>query len=278
MKIAVFPHQAALNSGPVLSAFLQGCQKLGIEVIENSLDADAAVIWSVLWQGRMRANQQVYQHYRKQNKPVFIIEVGSLKRGVLWKISLNNINRLAAWGNEKDLDFSRPATLALDLQEFRQIRPKTVLIAAQHDKSLQWQGMPPLKNWVESTIDSIRQFTDIPIIVRPHPRCPIQAISRPNIKFERPAKLTHTYDDYDIDYNHHCVISHCSGPGIQAAINGTPVICHESSLAYPVSIPLSQIENPTLPDRTEWFVKLCHTEWLLEEIAEGIPIRRLLQN
>ena len=278
MKIAVFPHQAALNSAPVLSAFIQGCQKLGIETVENRMDADAAVIWSVLWQGRMRANQQVYQHYRSQNKPVFIIEVGSLKRGKLWKISLNNINRLAAWGNEKDLDFSRPATLALNLQQFRQIRPKTILIAAQHDKSLQWQGMPTLKQWVESTIDNVRQFTDIPIVVRPHPRCPIQTISRPDIVFERPKKLNHTYDDFDINYNHHCVISHCSGPGIQAAISGTPVICHESSLAYPVSNPMSLIEDPQLPDRTEWFVKLCHTEWLVEEIAEGIPIRRLLAN
>jgi hypothetical protein len=66
MKISYFPNQAALNSKPVLSAFIQGCRSLGIETVENSMDADAAVIWSVLFQGRMLPNQRVYEHYRKQ--------------------------------------------------------------------------------------------------------------------------------------------------------------------------------------------------------------------
>ena len=276
MKIAYFPNQAALNSRPVLDAFLQGCNKLGIETVANAMDADAAVIWSVLFQGRMRPNQAVYEHYRKQNKNVFVIEVGSLKRGELWKISLNNINRLAAWGNEKSLDFHRPAMLGLKLQQTGDLRAKTVLIAGQHERSLQWAGMPSMAQWFNNTVTQVRQHTDMPIIIRCHPRFPVPSFSVPGVSFETPIKLHDTYDDFNINYNHHCVISHNSGPGIQSAIYGTPVICHSSSLAYPVSTTLEQIENPVLPDREEWFLKLCHTEWRVDEIANGIPIGRLL--
>jgi hypothetical protein len=277
MKIAYFPNQAALNSEHVIEAFIAGCLNNGHEVIKNSLTADAAVIWSVLFQGRMVGNRQVYETYRRQGKPVFVIEVGSLKRGVLWKISLNNINRLAAWGNEKNLNIDRPAILGLSLQDFRQIRPETVLIATQHERSLQWKGQPSVTEWVTKTIQEVRKYTDRPIVIRPHPRFMFPAISEKNVRTEIPKLIANSYSEYDINFNHHCVINFCSGPSIQAPIAGTPIICDESSLAYPVSIPISSIENPYLPDRTEWFVKLCHTEWAVEEIAAGIPIRRLLE-
>jgi hypothetical protein len=47
-------------------------------------------------------------------------------------------------------------------------------------------------------------------------------------------------------------------------------------LAYPVSGKIEEIETVNLPDRNHWFVKLCHTEWTEEEIAQGIPIARLI--
>lgn len=277
MRIAVFPHQSALNAKPILSAFIEGCKHLGFSVEENSMDCDAAVIWSVLFQGRMLGNQRVYEHYRKQDKPVFVIEVGSLKRGVLWKISLNNINRLARWGNEKNLNLDRPATLGLFLHNYRQIRARSILIACQHERSLQWKGQPSMKNWISQTIENIQKFTDRPIVIRPHPRYKSLPILEKNVTIEYPKLITGTYDDFDINYDHHCVINFSSGPSIQAPISGTPVICDESSLAYPVSIPLESIEHAYLPDREEWFIKLCHTEWTVEEISKGIPIRRLLE-
>ena len=91
-NIAYFPSQCALNSKPVMSAVLDCLQARGIQTQENSMDSDAAVIWSVLWAGRMAANQAVYEHYRSQGRPVIVIEIGALYRGVTWKIAVNNIN------------------------------------------------------------------------------------------------------------------------------------------------------------------------------------------
>jgi hypothetical protein len=40
---------------------------------------------------------------------------------------------------------------------------------------------------------------------------------------------------------------------------------------------LDQIETPYMPDRTQWFTELVHTEWTVSEIAQGIPFLRLNQ-
>ena len=90
--------------------------------------------------------------------------------------------------------------------------------------------------------------------------------------------LPNTYDSFDFDYNYHCVINYNSGPTVQAAINGVPVICDQSGLAYPVSDRLENIENIQLPNREEWFLKLCHTEWTVDEISQGIPLSRIEKN
>ena len=47
-----------------MDAVLDAVQSAGIQTKENSWDADAAIIWSVLWHGRMAANQKVYEQMR----------------------------------------------------------------------------------------------------------------------------------------------------------------------------------------------------------------------
>ena len=86
-----FENQCALNSPDVMRAFLAGAQRVGYDIVPSSMTADVAVIWSVLWFGRMRENQKVYEHYRKQGKPVIVIDIGALNRGVTWKVAVNHV-------------------------------------------------------------------------------------------------------------------------------------------------------------------------------------------
>ena len=93
-----------------------------------------------------------------------------------------------------------------------------------------------------------------------------------------PKPVPSTYDDFNFDYNYHCIVNHNSGPAVRAAINGIPVITDSTSLAYPISDIMENIENPTVKDRSEWFLKLLHTEWTVDEISSGIPTQRILQD
>lgn len=276
MKLAYFPEQMALQSEPVWRAFLEGCKKHSITIVENDINADAVVIWSVLWHGRLRANLGIYNHYRSQNKPVFIIEVGSLRRGKTWKISVNNITTGGIYPQISDLNVNRPKELGISLSPYRETRRNAILIATQHQHSLQWDNQPSVDTWVLEQIRQVRKYTDMPIVIRPHPRCRIQDVNGKHITMDQPFKIPGSYDMYNIDFDYHCVINYCSGPSVQAAISGTPIICNEKSLAYPVSMPFEQIITPFLPSREEWFIKLCHTEWTVDEISQGIPQKYLL--
>jgi len=273
MRFKIFREHGSLNSPPVLDAFENGLKKLGHKVVDK--DEDVAVIWSVLWAGRMMPNRDIYHQRKLQGKPTLIIEVGNLKRGDTWRVCLNHIHGYGLFGNDENLDENRPNKLGVSLKPINQNRKNEILLATQHGRSLQWEGMPPMDAWIGQMIKKIRTFSDKKIIIRHHPRSPVRLNNTKDVEFQRPIKVAGTYDDFDIDYGYHCVINHNSGPAVQAAIAGTPVICDKSSLAYPISSKLEDIETIELPDREEWFLKLTHTEWTVGEIARGIPIKRL---
>ena len=273
MKFRLYRDHGALNSKEIFDAFEQGLRTLGLPITYS--DDGIPVIWSVLWQGRMARNRNVYHNAVNRNQPVVIIEVGNLVRGQTWRVSLNHVNQQGFFANNIDIDYDRHSKLQLKLNPLNIKRSSTILIAAQHERSLQWEGQPAMSAWVLKTVEAIRQHTDRPIVVRPHPRSPF-SFSYPKVRMTTPQRVPNTYDDFNIDYGMHCVVNYNSGPGVQAAIEGTPVVVDRTSLAAPISDVLKNIENPQLPDRTEWFARLCHTEWTREEIAQGMPLRRLL--
>jgi hypothetical protein len=276
MYISYFPDQTAQKSQLIWQSFLDSCKKFNITAVENSMDSDAALIWSVLWQGRMEKNRLVYEHYRKQGKPVFILEVGALDRGRTWKVALNNITKYGNYANDENLDLDRAKKLGINLVTRKIDSQAPILIAAQHENSLQWTSTLTVREWIKSQIEKIRQYTDRPIVVRPHPRFSIGNFTGNNVSMSTPTKIANTYDKYDLDFDYSVVINYNSGVAVQAAINGTPLITNDSSLAYELSVSLDKINEPFLPDRGEWLAKVVHTEWTIEEISNGVPLERLL--
>jgi len=271
MRIAYFPNYAALNSGPVLDAVLQGCNAHGVSTVANSMDADAAIIWSVLWHGRMQPNKKIYDHYRSLNKPVIIVEVGALYRNTTWKIAVNNITAQGYYGHQDNLDWDRPKKLNIGLSNPTIKNPK-IIVALQHALSLQVESIGDITSWATKTVEALQQVTDRPIIVRPHPRSKI--VLPPNINVELPCKLNNTYDSFDMHYDCHAIVNYNSGIGIQAAINGVRPVVDSSSLAAPMGISLADIEKPYTVDRDSWLVQICHTEYTVEEIQKGLWLKR----
>ena len=273
-NIAYFPSQCAQNSRTVMSAVLDYLQARGIQTQENSMTADAAVIWSELWAGKMAPNQAVYEHYRSQGKPVVIIEIGALYRGNTWKIAVNNITSQGYYGHLDNLDWNRPAKLKISLATQLSSKPN-IIIAAQHDRSLQVAGIN-MTDWVKHTIGMIRNNTDRPITIRPHPRCRLMLNNLPpGVSVEPPKKLVNTYDSYDMHFDCHAVVNYNSGPGIQAAIAGVRPVVESTSLAYPVAVGFSDIEQSYETDRDLWLRQICHTEYTVEELQQGLWLKRI---
>jgi hypothetical protein len=272
MKIAYFPAQTALNSKPVMSALLSSLRGAGHVLEENSMTADAVLIWSVLWFGRMAANQAVYQHYRSLGRPVVVADIGTLQRGTTWKVAVNNINAQGYYGHQDQLDWDRPKKLGLALKTPAKPKPH-VIIAAQHSKSEQSAGVD-FNQWARDQIQCLRNVTNRPIHVRPHPRCRLD-VTGLGVTVEHPAKIPGTYDSFDMTLDCHAIVNYNSGPGIQAAISGVRPIVHSTSLAYPVGVGFADIEQPYIANRDLWLTQISHTEYTLNELEQGLWLNRL---
>lgn len=275
MKFGIFNNFGALNSAPVFDAFQQGVKRLGFTAVPHDMSADVAVIWSTVWAGRMQRNRNVWQEFRNTQRPVIVLEVGMLSRGITWKMGINGTG-LACYP-DLDLDPWRPKKLEINLLPWRK-QGDHILIAMQRTDSEQWIGMPSGNQWLQQTVDTVHQYTDRPVVIRNHPR---QAAAIPNgCQHWQPRSVIGTYDCFDFNNSiagAWAVINWNSGPGSQAVIAGVPAFVGSDSLAAPVgNCDLTAIENPVAPDRSQWLVKVSHTEWTVDEIATGRPIERLL--
>tara|TARA_E500000178_G_C16980761_1_gene735675 strand:+ start:500 stop:1354 length:855 start_codon:yes stop_codon:yes gene_type:complete len=273
MKIAHYPNNLPGNAKEVYPQLLKAIGATDT-VVENSMDADAALIWSVLWYGKMSANKRVWDHYRAQDKPVIVIEVGGLIRNTTWKLGINGINRDADFALEEYMPDDRVKKLGIMLQPWRQ-EGEYVLVCGQHGHSEQWRNMPDMDTYYRNTITEIRMHTDKPIVVRSHPRyreslhwaCDMQWYKDNNVTWNIPKHIQQTYDSFDLEYmlkhTHFCV-SHSSNAGLTSIINGVPAVVSESSLAWDVSTSMGQWLSK--PERHYWLNKLCYIEWYADEI------------
>ena len=281
--LAWFQNSCALNSPPVMTAFLKGAQRHGFEIRPDSMTADVAVIWSVLWHGRMKVNKLIYDHYRSHKKPVIVIDIGALNRGTTWKVAVNHVTADGYYGHQENLDPDRPAKLGLALS--RPINPRPdILVCCQHLASMQVSDLESVETWINNIIREISLRTNRNIFVRPHPRSPFNQskifaslVSSTMVHFQTPKKLANTYDSFDCDFNYHAVVNHNSGPGIQAALAGTRPLVSPTSLAHPVGVDWSQIEQPYDVDRERWLIEIAHTEYTVDELAQGLCFTRIEQ-
>ncbi len=280
MNIEIWPEYGPLNSKPIFQAFIKSLQDAGETVhINKEANADVAVIWSVLWRGRMANSKKVWERYRSQGKPVVVLEVGGLRRNKSFKVAINGINRDADFANQIFDDKRWP----LFQHELRPWNPTgdIIVICGQHDSSEQWSGLPKMNLWIAKQIEQIRKITTRPILVRPHPRNHIQFKESDfdNVKVRLPKRDYRTYDDTDFKAalgRTWAVVNHSSNPAMEAVIQGIPVFVSESSLCYDVgNANLSDMNTPAMPNRHSWANKIAYTEWFEDEIAQGLPWKRI---
>lgn len=273
MKISHFPNNLPNNADMVYPQVLDAMRSTD-NIVENDMDADAALIWSVLWHGKMSANKRVWDHYRAHNKPVIVIEVGGLLRNTTWKLGINGINRDADFAVESYMPGDRVKKFGIILQPWKQ-DGEYVLICGQHGHSEQWRNMPDMDTYYRNTILDIRKFTDKPIVVRSHPRyreslhwaCDTQWYTHQSVTWNTPKHVQHTYDSFDLEHmlkHTQFTVSHSSNAGINSIIQGVPAVVSESSLAYDVGTSMGGWLSK--PDRHNWLNRMTYTEWFADEI------------
>lgn len=286
MKVSFFTNNSSIAGKPIFEAMMSAVRETDT-VVENTLDSDVAVIWSLLWNGKMAGNRAVWNEFRKQGKPVVVLEVGGINRNVTWKVGIDGINGRANFCNKENLDINRPKQLGIKLKPWN-LLGDNIIICGQHQKSEQWINLPHIDQYYENRILEIKNHTDAQILIRDHPRHKrgihyneeINLKKKYGVKYTDASQIEGTYDNFDFVKaleNTKMVVSESSNPAMEATINGVASWTGPESLTYPVSVHPKDLDN-LRPNREQWLIELAHTEWTVEEIAKGIPWSRLLSN
>jgi hypothetical protein len=276
MLISHFPNNLPNNSKLVYPQLTEAISNTDTLVASN-MNADAALIWSVLWFGQMGKNKQIWDHYRSQGKPVIVIEVGGLIRNETWKLGINGINRDADFALDVGVNPDRVKKLGVELQPWVIDNKPYILICGQHAHSQQWVDMPDMETYFRETVTRVREYSDKPIVLRSHPRFrenlhfPVKDVEwfkQQNCEWNIAKQVQQTYDSFDLENQlkeTHFTVSYSSNAGINSVIQGIPSVVSEHSLAYGVTSTFSDLRYP---DREDWLVDMCNIEWFADEIVE----------
>ena len=275
MKISHFPNFLPSNQDMVYPQLIEAITSTD-ELVVGDMEADVALIWSVLWFGKMSGNKKVWDHYRAQGKPVVVIEVGGLIRNETWKLGINGINRDADFALDVGVNPDRVKQLGVETKPWVFKEKEYILVCGQHAHSLQWEGMPDMNTYFKETVTEIRAHSDRPIVLRSHPRF------RENLHFtvEDPQwfkdqgcewniakKVQKTYDSFDLENQLNetfLTVSHSSNAGINSIIQGIPAIVSKHSLAHDMT---SSYSERIFTKRREWLIDMCNIEYRADEIS-----------
>lgn len=128
--------------------------------------------------------------------------------------------------------------------------------------------------WLDKTIGTIRRYSKRPIVVRMHPGDGSRQKHIDKIKKRHKNNLTVSEKDNIKDdlVDCWCAVGYNSTPTVVSAIEGIPVYVEDPlhSWAKDISFTdLSQIENPSMPDRSNWIDKIANIHWSNDEVTSG---------
>jgi hypothetical protein len=159
----------------------------------------------------------------------------------------------------------------MDLQPWRQSGAH-ILICLQRPMGWSMRGQN-LLSWLDNTYSLIRQHSDRPIRIRWHPgdwKNYPTGVDFTQFNAEISPQGRPLLDDLQ---NCWALVCHNSTPSAVASIEGVPAFITDdpsfSQAGDVVNTNFSLIENPTMPDRTEWIKKLAQCHWSFEDTRSG---------
>jgi len=135
---------------------------------------------------------------------------------------------------------------------------RNILLVAPDEKPCSFYGIT-LDEWMQTTIDTLKQHTDRPILVR----------ERPTSRWDR---KTQRAEDWLMDV--HAVVTFNSSAATECILAGVPVfVTAPANAARPVSnLDLEKIETPWFPtddQRHAWACHLAYGQFHTTELADG---------
>jgi len=147
-----------------------------------------------------------------------------------------------------------------------------ILVCGQRDGGWSMKGVN-MNQWALDTVQKIRKITNRPVIVRPHPKNPMQTNlfdSIPNVRFSQGSTL-----QQDLQ-NAWASVFFNSSSCVASILAGVPVFATDPDcVAWQVAnTDLTQIENPLTPVRDQWIWDLSAAHWTDNESRAGLIYKK----
>jgi hypothetical protein len=128
--------------------------------------------------------------------------------------------------------------------------------------------------WLDKTISKIRKHSRRPIMIRMHPGdgSRFKQIEKIQKKYGRTVTISEHTNIRDALVDCWCTVGLNSTPNVVAAIEGIPGYVEDAARSWAADVAftdLSLIENPPLPDRTDWATKIANIHWSNDEVRSG---------
>jgi hypothetical protein len=165
--------------------------------------------------------------------------------------------------------------LNLSLKDYR-TNGNHILLCLQRNEG--WSmGSVNIQDWAIETINKIRQYTDRPIIVRPHPGDKqsniILTLGHPQCRIPLSSNVKISTNKLLQDDLKNCwaAVNYNSSPAVGAAIEGIPIFVTDTakSQCAEISNNIENIENPTMVDRQGWIERISMFHWKFDELQDG---------
>lgn len=128
--------------------------------------------------------------------------------------------------------------------------------------------------WLDDTVGKLKKLTDRPLRVRMHPGDGTreQQIAKIKQRYGSAIEISRADNIREDLINCWAAVGYNSTPNVVAAIEGVPVYVHDPVHSWATGAAfasLDDIENPTMPDRTDWLERIANIHWSNQEVVSG---------
>lgn len=131
------------------------------------------------------------------------------------------------------------------------------------------------EDWLDGIISRIREYSDRRLVVRMHPGdgTRFKTINRLHKKYGDAIEISDRGNIREDLVNCWACVGYNSTPNVVAAIEGIPVYVDDPVHSWAKDIAMrdiSEIEDPNLPDRTDWVNRIANIHWSNSEVRSGV--------
>jgi len=223
--------------------------------------------------------KKIINHLASNNVPSIFVDSNILhysRSEHFWhRYSLNTVYPDTGTYFFNDLDLTKWDTFSkwhnVSLKPWR-TNGNHILLLAQRPKG--FNMFTDQDAWLSKTIANIKRHSNRPIVVRMHPGDGTRhkQIEKLQKRYGNALGISEHENIRDALKNCWCSVGYASTPNVVSAIEGVPVYVEEPEKSWAKEIcfsDLSKIENPPLPDRSQWIHTIANTHWSNDEVVSG---------